>query len=63
MSRIQTRAGESLADQYDTPGSVAGVEELLSRDVGLFHETPSLRALTFLRFTRRSRIHLPACSR
>jgi len=38
MSRIQTRAGESLADQYDTPGSVAGVEELLSRDVGLFHE-------------------------
>lgn len=38
MPKIQTRAGESLADQYDTPGSVAGVEELLSRDVGLFHE-------------------------
>lgn len=36
--KILSKAGESLADLYDVKGSVAGVEELNSRDVGLQHE-------------------------
>lgn len=38
MSDILARAGISLADVYDVRGSVAHVEELLSREVHLFHE-------------------------
>lgn len=38
MPRVLAQAGTSLADVYDVEGSVAGVEELLSRDVQLLHE-------------------------
>jgi len=38
MPLIQAQVGTSLADTYDVPGSVAGVEELLTREVPLSHE-------------------------
>jgi len=38
MSKIQAQTGASLADVYDVRGSIAGVEELLSKDVQLVHE-------------------------
>lgn len=38
MPKVLAQAGTSLADVYDVEGSVAGVEELQSRDVGLSHE-------------------------
>lgn len=38
MSKIQAKSGDSLADVYDVVGSIAGVEELLSKDVNLVHE-------------------------
>lgn len=38
MPKILTRAGQSLADQYDTLGSNVAVEELVTSDVVLFHE-------------------------
>lgn len=38
MPKIQAKAGASLADQYDVLGSIAGVDELLSKDVSLVHE-------------------------
>jgi len=36
--KVLGKAGESLADVYDVKGSIAGVEQLESRDVGLVHE-------------------------
>ncbi len=38
MPKVLGKAGESLADVYDVEGSIAGVEELLSKDVNLVHE-------------------------
>jgi len=38
MPKVLGQAGVSLADIYDVEGSIAGVEELASRDVGLIHE-------------------------
>lgn len=38
MSKVLAKAGASLADIYDVKGSVAGVDELLSREVQLVHE-------------------------
>jgi len=38
VPKVQSQAGVSLADVYDVEGSVAGVEEILSKDVNLFHE-------------------------
>ncbi len=38
MPKILAQAGISLADVYDVQGSIAGTEELASRDVSLMHE-------------------------
>ncbi len=38
MAKILSQAGVSLADAYAVQGSIAGVDELLSRDVNLVHE-------------------------
>lgn len=38
MVKILSRSGDSLADTYDVVGSVAGIEELESREVSLVHE-------------------------
>jgi len=38
MPKILTRAGESLADQYDTQGSNVAVDELVAGDVSLVHD-------------------------
>lgn len=38
MGKVLSQAGISLADTYDVEGSIAGIEELETRDVGLVHE-------------------------
>jgi len=38
MPKILSQGGVSLADQYDVQGSIAGIEELESREVTLVHE-------------------------
>lgn len=38
MSEIRGQVGVSLSDQYDVAGSVAGVKELLDKDVHVVHE-------------------------
>ena len=38
MVKILSKSGDSLADQYDVVGSVAGIEELQSREVSLVHD-------------------------
>lgn len=38
MAKVLSQSGTSLADLYDVEGSIAGVEELISREVGLTHE-------------------------
>lgn len=38
MPKVLSKSGDSLADSYDVEGSVAGIEELQSRDVSLIHE-------------------------
>lgn len=38
MVKVLSQAGVSLADTYNVKGSIAGVEELLAREVSLFHE-------------------------
>jgi len=38
MAKILSQAGDSLADIYDVVGSIAGIDELLSKDVQLVHE-------------------------
>lgn len=41
MTKILSQAGVTLADVYDVVGSVAGIEQLESREVGLVHEMGS----------------------
>lgn len=41
MPKILAKAGDSLADVYDIEGSIAGVDELDTHDVNLFHEMGS----------------------
>lgn len=38
MVKILSQGGRSLADQYDVRGSIAGIEQLESREVSLVHE-------------------------
>lgn len=38
MPKVLAQAGTSLADNYDVEGSVAGIDELLSKEVFLLHE-------------------------
>jgi len=38
VPKVLAKSGDSLADLYDVVGSIAGVEELQSRDVQLLHE-------------------------
>lgn len=38
MSKILSKSGDSLADVYDVEGSIAGIDELQSKDVNLVHE-------------------------
>lgn len=38
MPKVLSQSGMSLADLWDVEGSIAGVEELTSREVGLTHE-------------------------
>lgn len=41
MAKILSKSGESLADAYDVQGSIAGIDELISREVSLVHEMGS----------------------
>jgi len=41
MSKILSQSGISLADAYDVEGSIAGVDELLSKEVQLVHDMAS----------------------
>lgn len=41
MPKVLSQAGSSLADVYDVAGSIAGVEELLSKEVPLVHDMAS----------------------
>ena len=41
MPRILSKSGDSLADLYDIDGSIAGIDELQSKDVNLVHEMGS----------------------
>jgi len=38
MTKVLGQSGVSLADSYDVEGSIAGVDELLTKDVNLVHE-------------------------
>jgi len=38
MVKIQSQAGNSLADTYDVEGSIAGIDQLLTRDLPIVHE-------------------------
>lgn len=38
MTKVLAQVGTSLADVYDVEGSIAGVDQLVTRDVGLVHE-------------------------
>jgi len=38
VGKVLSQGGRSLADQYDVVGSVAGIDELDSREVSLVHE-------------------------
>ena len=38
MSKILAKSGDSLADVYDVEGSIAGIDDLVSREVNLVHE-------------------------
>lgn len=38
MARILSQSGDSLADIYDVRGSIAGIDELVSKEVSLVHE-------------------------
>lgn len=55
MVKILSKSGDSLADQYDVEGSVAGIEQLVSREVSLTHDMAatlfSERFSTFIRAT------------
>lgn len=41
MSKIQSQAGNSLADVYDVQGSIAGIDTLETRELSIFHEMGS----------------------
>jgi len=41
MPKVLAQSGDSLADLYDVEGSIAGIENLESKDVGLVHEMGS----------------------
>ena len=41
MSKILTRSGESLADLYEVEGSIAGIEQLETRELPIVHEMGS----------------------
>lgn len=38
MVKIQSQAGDSLADVYDVRGSIAGIDHLETRELGIIHE-------------------------
>ena len=38
MAKILSKSGASLADTYDVVGSIAGIDDLVSREVSLVHE-------------------------
>ena len=38
MSKILTKSGDSLADLYEVEGSIAGIEELETRELPIVHE-------------------------
>jgi len=38
VPKVLAKAGDSLADVYDVVGSIAGIEELITREVTTFHE-------------------------
>jgi len=38
MTKIQAQAGQSLADIYDIKGSIAGIDDLETRELGIIHE-------------------------
>ncbi len=38
MPKILAKSGDSLADVYDVAGSIAGIDDLISKDVSLVHE-------------------------
>jgi len=38
VPKILSKSGDSLADAYDVEGSIAGIEELLPRELGIIHE-------------------------
>ena len=38
MGKIQSRSGDSLADIYDVVGSIAGIEQLETRELPIVHE-------------------------
>lgn len=41
MAKILSQAGQSLADVYDVEGSIAGIDDLMSREVNLTHDMAS----------------------
>lgn len=53
MPRILSQAGNSLADIYDVRGSIAGIDDLETRELGIIHEmgatVQSERFLTAIR--------------
>lgn len=38
MPKVLSQSGISLADVYDVEGSIAGIEQLIAKEVNLFHE-------------------------
>jgi len=38
MAKILSKSGDSLADAYNVVGSIAGIDDLVSREVSLVHE-------------------------
>ena len=38
MVKVLTQSGDSLADIYDVEGSIAGIEQLETRELGILHE-------------------------
>jgi len=55
LTKILSRAGVSLADTYDVQGSIAGIEELESREVTLVHEMgATIFSERFSSFVRRA---------
>lgn len=38
MTKVRSQAGNSLADIYEVGGSIAGIDELETRELGIIHE-------------------------